>query len=599
MLDGAIPLGLISRPLSAEERSRGLVALPYARTAVVVAANPAVPAQQLTSAQLLALYGGARRHWSDGSRVVVLQREHGDSSHRVFNRLAPGFAQQNERAYRQHRWRVVYSDADMLAALNATEGAVGLLDSGAIQCQGQPLRVLTLDGVEPSLANLDSGAYAFHKDLAFVSAGQPAGMAARFLAFVFSAEGRRLIETNGYLPIGSARSMIEANAGPDIRAQVIARSLGRRLAPLVVLLTAVVSLGTPSAFLAFGLQALRTEARLTARSVAAGIEQESVHDPLWKYNAPKLLAHLKQLRELPKVHRVEIADATGRRVPASEDSAAPGAESFFDLWASAPVVLDGREAGRVWVALSAEDAYASAGLTLGLFSMLGLGLAGLLYWLPLRSARRSGQLIEQLLSQLELSRDELARFNRDLEARVARRSEQLASALDEIQAQEAHLQEVTSRAVALQEAERKAIARDLHDSVGQAMTAIRIHLQILLDKTAETERAGSPAAKALALVDEAIDELRRAVARLGPTVLDDLGLEEALGRFCDDFAERTGLAVERRIAPLGQVLAPALERTCFRIVQEALTNVARHAMANRVRDRLAPGGRPVGTGGRR
>ncbi|MCA9701463.1 MAG: substrate-binding domain-containing protein, partial [Myxococcales bacterium] len=89
--DQVIEIGLASRPLKEREQQLGLVAVPYARVAVVVAANPSVPVRSVAREELLDYWGKRRTHWDDGSPVVVLQREPGDSSHLAAAKAIPGF----------------------------------------------------------------------------------------------------------------------------------------------------------------------------------------------------------------------------------------------------------------------------------------------------------------------------------------------------------------------------------------------------------------------------------------------------------------------------------------------------------------------------
>jgi len=199
--DGAIHVGLASRPLTADEGLHDLVVTPYARVAVVVATNAGVPDACTTRDDLLAMYAGTRTRWRDGSRLVVLQRERGDSSLLVFGNLVPGLFAENDAAHRENRWRVVYSDLAMQEALIATEGAVGIFDLGAIEAQRLPLKVLCVDGVMPSRESMLSGRYPFFKDLAFVTVGAPAGLAAELVAFVLSSAGRELTVRLGYAPL--------------------------------------------------------------------------------------------------------------------------------------------------------------------------------------------------------------------------------------------------------------------------------------------------------------------------------------------------------------------------------------------------------------
>ena len=200
LLDGVIDVALVSRPLREGEREQGLVVIPYARVPVVVAAHDSVPERALTSEQLISLYAGARTTWSDGSRVVVLQRERGDSSHIAVARVLPGFDEANEVAYEQSRWRVLYRDEAMREALADTHGAVGLFGQGAIPAS-LPVRPLPIDGVNPDRESARDGSYPFTKDFAFVTRGAPTGQARAFIDFSLSPAGRRIIEQAGGIPL--------------------------------------------------------------------------------------------------------------------------------------------------------------------------------------------------------------------------------------------------------------------------------------------------------------------------------------------------------------------------------------------------------------
>jgi phosphate transport system substrate-binding protein len=199
--DGAIHVGLASRPLLDEEARLGLVATPYARVAVVVAANAGVPDSCTSREELVGMFAGSRARWSDGSRIVVLQRERGDSSLLVMGKLVPGLLAENEAAYGENRWRVLYTDVAMQEAIMATPGAVGIFDLGAIEAQRLSIKPLCVDGTAPSLESMLSGRYPFSKDLAFVTVGAPAGLAAELIRFVLSSAGRELTARLGYAPL--------------------------------------------------------------------------------------------------------------------------------------------------------------------------------------------------------------------------------------------------------------------------------------------------------------------------------------------------------------------------------------------------------------
>lgn len=371
------------------------------------------------------------------------------------------------------------------------------------------------------------------------------------------------------------------------------RYLAARMLPLAVLLAVLVSLSAPLAYFALTVRTLRTGARATAAQVASAIGREIQDRPvLWRYDSIKLLAHIRAYTDEPGIARIEVVDRSGVRVPLGDEPLAAGASGEALLWESAPIELNEQVVGHVWTGAVLDDARAGALLLLIPFGALGLGLAALIYFIP-------GQAMARAERRIEHSRDQLARFNQTLEQQVALRSSELRAAYAQLQAKEERLRELSSRALLLQEAERRVIARELHDSAGQALTAIRINLQII----AQLAEAGSSKAEAVArlasrtltVADATLEEIRRAVIMLGPAILDDVGLVAAIQRLCDDFGERSeanapgssGLAIEAELddIPKGG-LSPALESACYRVIQEALTNVARHAQATEVRVRL-------------
>lgn len=199
--DDVVDLGLVSRPLKDHESALGVLPIPYARVPVVAAVNLSVPDRSITTDELVDIYAGRKVAWSDGSPIVVLQREPGDSGHRAVAAALPAFAAADEAAYRSRRWRVILHDSAMEEALAMTPGAVGLLDVGTISLERLPLRALEIDRIAASEASVQSRRYPFSKDLAFVSVEEPAGPVADFIQFAHSEEGRALMKAHGYVPL--------------------------------------------------------------------------------------------------------------------------------------------------------------------------------------------------------------------------------------------------------------------------------------------------------------------------------------------------------------------------------------------------------------
>ena len=149
--------------------------------------------------------------------------------------------------------------------------------------------------------------------------------------------------------------------------------------------------------------------------------------------------------------------------------------------------------------------------------------------------------------------------------------------------QHEQLRALSTRLVETQETERRAIARELHDDVGQTLTGLMMQLGMvksMLPKSAKSMH--NTLEKSEALIQEILEHTRSIITDLRPQVLDDLGLVPALQRLGDDFQVNTAVKVEMNLARLPIRLPTQLEVTLFRIVQEALTNVRKHARANRV-----------------
>jgi PAS domain S-box-containing protein len=201
-------------------------------------------------------------------------------------------------------------------------------------------------------------------------------------------------------------------------------------------------------------------------------------------------------------------------------------------------------------------------------------------------------------------------LNIQLESRVQNRTVKLQEAnqslLNEIaerqKAEEAlhasgkRLQILSQRLVEVQEEERRAIARELHDSVGQSLSALNINLVILDNQISNSadEQIRTRLNDSMQLTAETISLVRDVMSDLRPSVLDDYGLEAALQSYLDQFKSRYAINVlfEKPDQPIRR-LGSSIEMTFLRIAQEALLNIARHAHADQVNLLLEPDGNAV------
>ena len=146
---------------------------------------------------------------------------------------------------------------------------------------------------------------------------------------------------------------------------------------------------------------------------------------------------------------------------------------------------------------------------------------------------------------------------------------------------EAERTSASGSALAAQEGERQRIARELHDEIGQSLTVALLTLKRAVDK-APTQLRGD-LHNAQDAVRASLDEVRGIARRLRPDVLENLGLHSALNALCSEFTQSTGVDVGKYLDPHLARLDPDIELVCYRVAQEALTNVARHAGADTVR----------------
>jgi len=148
--------------------------------------------------------------------------------------------------------------------------------------------------------------------------------------------------------------------------------------------------------------------------------------------------------------------------------------------------------------------------------------------------------------------------------------------------EEAHrqLKILSRRRVKVQEEERRHLARELHDEIGQALTAAKINLQAAMKESdgAKSKRIDETAA----ILERLLGQVRQISLDLRPSTLDDLGLVPALRSLLDEQGRRASVAVRFSAKNIPENLDPEIQTTCFRIAQEAITNAVRHANATRI-----------------
>ncbi|MDH4299103.1 MAG: ATP-binding protein [Dehalococcoidia bacterium] len=155
---------------------------------------------------------------------------------------------------------------------------------------------------------------------------------------------------------------------------------------------------------------------------------------------------------------------------------------------------------------------------------------------------------------------------------------------DQLQASREQLRSLSAHLESVREAERKKMAREIHDELGQILTALKIDLSSLAERSAEEQQSLHRKVESMdELVDMAMETVDRISMELRPPILDELGIGVALEWQAEDFARRTKIKCEFISKPKDIVLDPDRSTALFRIFQEALTNVARHSNASKVK----------------
>jgi two-component system sensor histidine kinase UhpB len=143
------------------------------------------------------------------------------------------------------------------------------------------------------------------------------------------------------------------------------------------------------------------------------------------------------------------------------------------------------------------------------------------------------------------------------------------------------MQALSRRLIDIEERERSQLARELHDEIGQALTAVKLNLHAVTRLT-DDRAIGEQISDSIEIVDGTVREVRNMALDLRPSLLDDLGLEAALEWYTDQQSKRAGLRATFVTDDLAVRPPSDIETACFRVTQEALTNVVRHARAQEV-----------------
>jgi signal transduction histidine kinase len=185
--------------------------------------------------------------------------------------------------------------------------------------------------------------------------------------------------------------------------------------------------------------------------------------------------------------------------------------------------------------------------------------------------------------RLEKNEEYLQKYSHVVALKLEEKVRELEQEVRERARAEERLLALSRRLAEAEEQERRSIARELHDQVGQNLTALGINLNILRARAgAAAEDALSRIDDSLALVEQTTERVRSVMTDLRPPVLDDYGLGAAIQWYCKQFSYRTGIPIAIEAGVVVPRVEPGKEIALFRVLQEALTNATKHSRATRI-----------------
>ncbi|MDH4266137.1 MAG: PAS domain S-box protein [Deltaproteobacteria bacterium] len=195
-----------------------------------------------------------------------------------------------------------------------------------------------------------------------------------------------------------------------------------------------------------------------------------------------------------------------------------------------------------------------------------------------------------LAVQRKRSEEELQKARNELERRVEERTAQLKQEIKErkqtemaLRESEGRLRLLSSEVLSVQEKERKRVASELHDGIGQMLTAVKFMVEDFIQQKGESEAKEQSLKAIIPMVQESIEEVRRIQIDLRPPILDDLGILATIGWFCREFKRvYSAIRIEPQIGIQENEVSAPLKTVIYRVLQEALNNIAKHSRADLV-----------------
>lgn len=198
---GAIDIGLAGRPLTDYERGLGLTVIEYAKTPLVFATEKDVNISGLSTEQIVKIYKGETMTWPDGKHVRVILRPISDSETIILKTLSPEIGKAVEDALSRGGMKVAVTAQEAADMLEKVPGAFGFSTFTLILSEKRSLNTISFNGVSPGVKTLRDGSYPFIAPYYMITKPEPSASVKKFVDFVQSPEGRRILEESGNLAV--------------------------------------------------------------------------------------------------------------------------------------------------------------------------------------------------------------------------------------------------------------------------------------------------------------------------------------------------------------------------------------------------------------
>jgi phosphate transport system substrate-binding protein len=198
---GSLAVGLISRALTDEERHMSLSMTEYAKTPFVPVVQSNINITDVSTAELEKMYRGETQTWPNGERIRLVVRPQADADTTLMRKISPGMDRAIDIAWSRDGMLRATTDQDNTDMLEKTPGAFGFSTLTQMLTEKSRLKMLSLNGIRPSLSALAQGSYPLAKTLAMITVKDPSPPVRKFRDFVLSPEGLAILDKTGNIPI--------------------------------------------------------------------------------------------------------------------------------------------------------------------------------------------------------------------------------------------------------------------------------------------------------------------------------------------------------------------------------------------------------------